>query len=655
MEQRKLERFSNFKKIFKNADFIFLAFLAAASIKRVFLIERIVDVFFYDESFYLNNGVFKLPKYGLTAPSWGPLYSVWYYLLSLAETDIVKIYYLNIKVLTCITGFALYFYLRRLKVSPSASFVISSIHLALGLNFWLFPKPIHLALLLILLFASFSTFFKDKINRYFLLCMGCLLATYVRPEYFVSFLLLSMLLLYLFISRLKEKTEPAHPLKMFAFVLSFFVLFYIFGFPLGSEKRSFYAFSQHFSLNFTSWEGSKFSPWLEDEKIVKPVFGDAKSISEAMLSNPGYFKKHVLFNIANYGEKILDMFKINLIIPGLRKRMHTFTIQGSVIIFMLFACFVINIRKALPNIINGDKERLKDVIVLLLVVSIPVFLSSAIIYPKHSYLLIQSTLLLVLMTVLISFEPKMSLYKILMLGVFIFLVVPNGSGQWYFRPNISNNNYKFQNLNTIKFIKKLKIDKEVNNFEAGCAYVYLGRNYKQVPLWKYKANKESFSQFISRRKINMLIVGSEFDKYSEFTDNKEYNIFIKNPDKFGFLSSKIPHTNKILYVKASLLKQKASWQEQGTGSLVQQLYNLYNSDKLSLFNNVSPQIYKKKVQIANEMRNALVLLTPERMEAFAHIPENSYLKFGFGVWEKSFNGDGDGVQLDVFIKHNNKI
>ncbi|MBN2381516.1 sulfatase [bacterium] len=84
-------------------------------------------------------------------------------------------------------------------------------------------------------------------------------------------------------------------------------------------------------------------------------------------------------------------------------------------------------------------------------------------------------------------------------------------------------------------------------------------------------------------------------------------------------------------------------------ALITDILQLYDADQLSLFPSELPGVFKKKVQIGIETRDALILFAPQIIESRFKVPSEASLKFGFGALEKSYQGRGDGFQLTVKI------
>jgi len=94
--------------------------------------------------------------------------------------------------------------------------------------------------------------------------------------------------------------------------------------------------------------------------------------------------------------------------------------------------------------------------------------------------------------------------------------------------------------------------------------------------------------------------------------------------------------------------------QEKTESIVDPFGEMYNADPMSLFSYRSAGIYKKKIQIGDEIRNAMVFIWPERIETRVDISSGCSLQFGFVVFDASGSKQGDRVQLTLSLKDGDK-
>src|SRR5215217_7110820 len=174
------------------ADGLAILFLLLAGLKFTYRLPSILDITLRDESIYLYSGV-KMVQEGVPSPEFAPLYSAWYYVLSLLQPDEVALYYLNLKAVTVLPPILVFFLLRRYGLSTLAGVIISGLFLISTANLPVSPKPNHFALIIILFSLNAATYIKRDTLAILLVSIGTLVCSYVRPEFFLTYLLILML------------------------------------------------------------------------------------------------------------------------------------------------------------------------------------------------------------------------------------------------------------------------------------------------------------------------------------------------------------------------------------------------------------------------------------------------------------------------------
>ncbi len=151
-------------------------------------IELWIDIGIGDEAKYLGDGVNFLRT--MPDPYWGPLYSLWYYFLSLFSSDTINLYYLNYRLMTILPCIALYLFLLKMKVTPTLSFYFSFALLISVINLPTWPKVSHFCLTLIFIGLILVHSIKGKSTRLLAALFISLIITYIRPEFILSSILL---------------------------------------------------------------------------------------------------------------------------------------------------------------------------------------------------------------------------------------------------------------------------------------------------------------------------------------------------------------------------------------------------------------------------------------------------------------------------------
>jgi hypothetical protein len=511
-------------------DLVALAVLLIAAIKFVHDLESSIDIGLFDETSYLGRGT-ELIRLGLPQAQDSPLYAIWYYILSLVQPDRVGLYFLNYKLMTILPPLLAYIVLRRNHVSARLSLVVSWFLLVFGGYAYIWPKVNHFTLSVILMtfiVASFGS--KSHLVVSLIVSLGALLASFVHPEFFITFVLSLALLTLLLIIDFKKLDKRSY-IGLAVFGLTTAALIATLGVPL-NNNRSLAAFGQHFATNWVGWNGSPLNPMTDWQQIVAMNFGSAKSIEEAFFNNPAAFFRHVGMNLRGVPRAIyqsefasfIPMDKFSELVAGL-------------CLILLFVVYYSRARKNWP--IH------KKLLLLIGIFLIPEIISVIVIYPREHYLLIPSFLALVGLTILIAGNQTEELadYKyLLLLGLFLASITP-----YYSHPI----KVKQPTLTNIYFMQSLNINKPVQMLEGAGGYcIYLNSNCSTV--WSYDKNT-GFQSFLTRERINFIFLDATILTDPRYKDDPEWQEFLLHYDQFGFQQLSIPMTDTKLIIQNALL------------------------------------------------------------------------------------------------------
>jgi len=522
-----MERKSNLLGV----DLIVITTILIAGLKFTFGLENTLDIWLYDESIYLYRGATLWIK-GFPASEQAPLYALWYFILSLFESNRIILYYLNYKLTIVLLPMLVYGMLRRNMVSIPISLVISWFLLISRANALTWPRVSHFALFLILATFIFIGYKRSLLLSSLLSSIGALLVSYVRPEYFLAYVLFVLLFAFLFIKDYK-KLGKQYLLGLMAYGLFSAIILGVLGLPI-TGNRSMVAFGQHFSLNWVSWNSSRINPWTNWQEIVSHNFGTVHTIPEAFTKNPLAFLKHITYNLR----------KFLIITPTLFLPEYFSVNKISVFIVVslgisLVVIFLFNIRKKSKE----DKRLFIPVSLFLL----PAFISIILIYPRNHYLLLFNTLTVMIMVILSTIpdfkQRQINFKKLLLLCLTLILVTPH-FGQ-------DKQPTQKTNLITIQFIESLKIDQPVNLLEAEGGYnIYLGDNFHRIA--EYDKNT-GFDYFRRERNVNMIIISDTLLNDSRFKSDPEWQAFLTDYHQFGYLQIVIPNTDRKIIVRSDIL------------------------------------------------------------------------------------------------------
>lgn len=292
-------------------DQTILLLFSLGALNWILVTSRLTDLDPHDEGGqYIPAGI---SGKNFPFPEWGPLYSLWYRLLWIFQKDLVELYYLSGSLILVGVVVAYFLFLGRIRMELPARLTASFLLLLNPFFLLINRRPNHFGVLIILVFFLLAILAKGKskteIGFLWPWGAGFLLGAYIRPEYFLSFLIclagaLALTLKNWRKSSWKEKAGPA------AFLLSFVLLIRFFqGTPLiGINSSGSKVVGVFLLKNFERYEQDSkgFLP-LDPMKFAKDLYRDPQNIFQAFLNNPGEFRKHVIYNGKKYVQDLSDV------------------------------------------------------------------------------------------------------------------------------------------------------------------------------------------------------------------------------------------------------------------------------------------------------------------------------------------------------------
>ncbi|HUT23910.1 MAG TPA: DUF4214 domain-containing protein [Sumerlaeia bacterium] len=539
---------------FLTADRLCLLILLLAGLKFTFGVEDVFDVSLHDDSYYLYRGV-VLREEGLPHPSWAPVYVLWHFALSLIRSDRIGLYFLNCKILTGLLPIGLFLLLRRHRVAPLAALCVSFFLLISGANLPTWPKPSHFSVLLALVFLILTSRTKSLWRMVFWHSLGALLVSYVRPEFFLAYLVLVACLFVLTGMRRKSPRFGQCACGLIALLVVSGAALAVLGTPAPTasdaqvgkydymEKRGFFAFAQHFAVNWASWTKSDLEPWRYWQSIVFESFGDVNSIEDAFLASPALFSRHVRSNVFGAARRFPSFASDHY--PLLCPDSPFFRIveQWLAIVAAVFA--VCKWRGKWRGRLARRCQEEKGTFLVFGAYFFSSLVAILLIYPRGHYLLMPFVLVLIPLSLLVFREegvPRLVGTKpLVLLGVALVSVAPSvGSRAPADRSNVA----------TIGFIQSLSVDREVLLLAPDPYHFYLGDNYKWFPTLEKPPGVDAF---LDDNKINMIVVSEGLRKDIRPSVEREWARFFKAPNAKGFLQMEIPFTGRQLLVEETLM------------------------------------------------------------------------------------------------------
>ncbi|WNG36036.1 hypothetical protein F0U61_21980 [Archangium violaceum] len=534
-----------------------LGVLLLASWKLVHGIEQVLDLGMWDEADYLRRGL-TLSWSALPNAEWGPLYSIWYWALSRLWADPVAVYYANHKLLLLLTVAGSYAFMRRMGARSTLALLGSAIYLLSAAPHTL-PRPTLLSLLVLLAAGLIASFLKSMEGFWAVVAGGLLLASFSRPEFFVAFLLATGVFVFLVGRKVINEGRSALPratVPVAGFGLTTLVLLLVLGNPFGNtSNRRFYAFCQHFAVNYVARTQFPVDPWGECEQVIHSVFGNVDSVGAALRSNPEEFLWHLGVNLKRYVVVSVGLFFEGY--GGTSAVAGAWTVErvGRLLLLVAVGWQLVMLAMRWRRFRAALAEpRLQRLIGVLLIVELPIVLSAILIQPRVHYLIIQGVMVAAVLATLGSLlgtwderEPAERVLGVL-LGLGLVVVTPDLS----LRASPGNTDEHLRMVRTIGalgLMERMEPGKRLGMIEAQGGYdAYLGRRYRRVYL---NAGKETFGEFLRKHDIGLILLDDALRKHPRFARDAEFLAFQSDPEAFGFSMHPLPGKGKALAIPST--------------------------------------------------------------------------------------------------------
>ncbi|MDB5228512.1 MAG: hypothetical protein JWN78_2705 [Bacteroidota bacterium] len=508
-------------------------------------LENVMDIQFADESAYMRFG---LDLFGKLNRDWGPMYCLWYKFLSLFTTDTIPLYYLNYALTSILIGMLLYVFLLRISVHPVLALLISFSVLISELNVSVWPRISHFCIVLCLLFLIIITFIRNNIYKFSVFALMCLINSYARPEFYVSFLLAMIAsLICIFYNR---KTLSKKDFLFFAVIIVVIaVLHYIFRFPSNNffgYNRGVAAFYQHYAFNYKLRTHANIDSWLYWEEISKKQFGDCNSVWCVIKMQPMIVLSNTLFNIKNYLISII-VHGYSYIFPI--QLFHSKKVQIVIYILLTLIFLVRLIRQnSRQNFLNQLYEY-RQYLLILFIFTAPTILSCVFVFPRDHYVYLQILFVLLLLISLfnpaferISFKPVV----FILFGGLIVLSTPNIKSYPLLKMN--NDTNALCNKALVKYLRNYPGQ---HTLFTNMPFVrgMLPLNFHEVNTIFDKKKNIPFSHYMDSAKIDIVILTPSTFRDPHIAFDSTWNDFIANYGSYRFRKQPIANCEMYLLIK----------------------------------------------------------------------------------------------------------
>ena len=512
---------------------VFLA-LAAAAVKFGAGIGSVVDIGLTDETtFYLVPGLRILQ--GISPDlEYGPLYALWYAFWAILRPDPFQLYYLNYFWMTVLPTPLIYCALRRMRAHPAASALVSLWFLVSQFNLHTWPKVSAFALVLLLLFLALAPRRLD-LNLAVAAC-GSLVGAYVRPEFMLSYGLAALALTAELAKRQAWRRRPEAKWLWLAVLLVPAILQATVGLPVSRGGRGWFAFKQHFALNWVVWNNSPLNPWYDYQTIADAAFGPVDGIAGAARSRPGLMVRHLGRNgVSGVVKTCRSIWPERWADAFVGRDGGLVAAAGAGLGLLAFAT-----RRRW-----WGTRRWADcsaALVPLAVYSVPGALSALVFTPQDHYLLFPVVFSGMAFAVLLGNPDGSSGWKggprILVVCAAILLLVPGAA---------SLSSPRQENARTIRFIRSLGLPGRVCLLEPESGmWVYIQNDAKGIP-WTDIAG--DVRAFVDETGVNAMLVDAVARDIVERRGGAEWRHLLERPESFGFGRMDVSGTDRQLLVR----------------------------------------------------------------------------------------------------------
>ncbi len=507
------------------------------------------DVEFGDETTYLGSGLaFSIPFKG--GAQWGPLYAAWYAFWHLFIPDSLDLYYFNWALLSVLAAVMVFLFLRSLKTSFEVSIWLSVLFLFSNQNLPLNPK-ISIAPFCLILGTLLLIYFKQwtYYQRFVLVAISGLLCAYIRPEFYVSFIVGSIVAIgWGWKAKVFRTSNGIVVAGLFGVVAVFLHL--LFGNPLfsGDDSRSAVAFQQHFVVNYCAWIHQPEPSTIEAQlRLFHEVLGkDVETFTDALRKQPVWAFKHIFTNvthtISTNLKNISDTFYQTLF-RGWYSLWRTALAGGVALAFLGFINYRATWRKFRQKPADGWG------LVALLVLIFPTLIATVLIYPRTHYLVFH----LILIFWLISYVVNRLVFKKLagihraptvVISMIILLIWVGIRFSEYHRqlPTPAADN--------VRFITKIHPTERLRVLERDWYRVFLKQESDWIHVEEY--TQGDFANFVQEKNINFILMTQDMQTY--FSKDVGFTNFLKQHKSAGFVKLKTNNAGDYLLIKQTLIR-----------------------------------------------------------------------------------------------------
>ena len=549
-------------KLIVRFKFLLVVFLLALlSLMRTSGLRDYRDLSFDDETGYIHAAL-MYSDFGPLDPQYGPLYIFWYRLMHQIFVNPLDLFYGNWVVLhfaACLLFFLILLEFRcRFMVALAASVLMGVLSI-----FEIGPYASLFGTCLVLFGFLISFRFSKLENRLFFMA-SCLLAfAYARPELFwASGLVLLVSLFFAFLR--KSYRSIILGLGTYAFVFGLGIS------TLGplikpfqkietlSTGRGTVAFGTLYAFHYVKRHHiTNVDPWTEWTKIVADNFpGNPLSLSELFLANPKEFSIHLLTNAMGL------YAPARLLVPEWPVGKAVQTVCGGLLI-LVFGMFVFKYFRTAG--ISRLKERfvqnpnISSFIIIGMCIGLNNLAAVLIIYPRYHYLVLSTTLCMVLIFLVVDrvlralSVPRVNLV-VLLLVIAHLLAAPSRDSlkPWWVTLLKEHRDPSLEGLAMVKAIQESpwQGSRELKLLESDFSRVVY-TDFRRVAPTGQECRK--LLECLESERYDMVAVDSRFRLQWEHRDPDGFQALLGDPGKVGYAEIPVNFPGAQLFVRKDRL------------------------------------------------------------------------------------------------------
>jgi len=509
--------------------------LVLAGIRVYYNIYDYMDIVYGDEVIYMKTGLNITQDFNR---DWGPLYCLWYKLLSLFIHDSIQLYYFNFAFIALLASVMIYCAFLAMDIHPLVAFYFSLCFICSKAVVPMWPRVSLFAISILMAGILIVSRLRELYLRLLVFSIILLLASYARPELYLSFIIsVTILILYYFSEKIYLKDFS--PYHLVVFILTIVLLHIVFQFPsnvYNGYPRNLAAFYQHYMVNMFYLKKATEYDWIYWKDAHKAIFGNSHTIFDIILHYPAAFSTHVLLNTKNY---IIEIFAKNIcVIFPYFSGMNKLFIGGSFFIFItsILLLFIKEIRRQF-------KEALKAHIfylIMLIIWGIPTLISSIVIFPREHYIMLNYFLFIIplclLVGILANYVSCLKTEKsMLIMGIFFIPFLSSAKNYYFFLTDHDKNN--MCSRKALEHIKNKHLNEHIQyTFFADihCFIGFLPNNFNEINTIFDKTKDVPFNAILAYHKPDFILVNNCINYSPSLKDDVTWQAFIKNPYSYGY-------------------------------------------------------------------------------------------------------------------------